>query len=608
MSIQTFNRQDGRVRYGFQDAYGIPAFVLPHHLEMMSETVTPTHAPLTRDSLGQGGMASPPLKGNYTLAGDVVAVFNPEDAIPIFAVVQQWATATDLAPQPTGTHQIDMAPTETVDQQRFMTWEFERADGHPMLLFNVKINNVVGPVAEGSVNILTISIHGDDLTLWGDIEETVPSALGAGSLFVRGRPGKDKTAQIDRPGTTGDLYVEVVEQPSTGVFRMRSMLGGPRRLSVDVTTAAASLTVTADSPPVDFDFREELFASDFITIEGATLEVVTVAETTFDVDVQPPEPFVGVACMVTWGPAGPPLSTFEFLSGPSAEDRPRWSDVLESSTGLDVGDDHLRTQISSGFLKLHDAAEPVDVPVTGTVTVVISTRDMVGVGTSFLTDLPVGSHVEDGSTVGGFTVVAVADDLNAVLDIDHPTGIAGASITTWRQWKAVRNRPSWSRVLSAAAPFSEIASSIFVNGEKLEVDSLTITATPPIPATTKIGSAKPGKPLPSGKRIVTIAGPTLYDLQAEKMIHGLRLVESVVVQVIMKADPIAPTAPEINWRHRRHTWLFLAGKAIHVGGEPTVADGGRFTIDLNFVCHSDDAGNPDLLVTAITSVPATPVP
>ena len=63
---------------------------------------------------------------------------------------------------------------------------------------------------------------------------------------------------------------------------------------------------------------------------------------------------------------------------------------------------------------------------TGTVTVLINTTAVTGVGTLFLTELSVGDKVKIGGEV--HIVAAITDNLNLTLAEDHRTGAAGVVI------------------------------------------------------------------------------------------------------------------------------------------------------------------------------------
>ena len=100
-----------------------------------------------------------------------------------------------------------------------------------------------------------------------------------------------------------------------------------------------------------------------------------------------------------------------------------------TSVILLAGEHHLIATVTDAthiVTTANHVAGAAESALTGTVTVVISTNAVVGVGTAFTTELVAGTSIIKIGTEY-FTVSAITDDLNLTLDSAHAAGAAGAT-------------------------------------------------------------------------------------------------------------------------------------------------------------------------------------
>ena len=101
--------------------------------------------------------------------------------------------------------------------------------------------------------------------------------------------------------------------------------------------------------------------------------------------------------------------------------------IRENGTETPTGANESYAELGTNFKKDVNAAfdSAIDTTLTGTVTVVISTDDVVGVGTAFETELVVGQSIKIAGEI--HTVLTITDDENLILATNHAAGAAGVT-------------------------------------------------------------------------------------------------------------------------------------------------------------------------------------
>lgn len=597
MPDPTFSLTDARVRFGFQATDGLPARNLPFQLEISGETITNASSVITNTAFAPGSQTAQAQKGDRTFGGPTTFNMNAEDVIPVLCQMGRFATLEDLAPEPTGAFRITAGPYESVSHLRPVTFEMHRDDGGCEVVYGGFFDPLTVTVANNAITSAELTVNADDGTYWGNAFEVTPSTDMGPEVYFRGHPAHDRR-EDGRPGNTGDIYVELIELVSPGVFKARAKLGPVASLSSFVDTTAASPNVTAATPPLGLDFRNEIFPGDYVDIKGVVERVDSVTATGFVLANPYPTTESAETAVSTWGPIA---GTFEVLAGLSARGKVQWNEVRLSNTGLIAGSDLLRVAFSTGTF---DAPASADVPLTGTVDVSAASTLWTGTATSFTTELSVGSTISDGSN--NYTVLSIIDDTNLRTTAAHPSGLSGASITAYRQWGAARDRQPFPVVRSASPPLTEIYALMLIDGEETVLDAFSFTLGTARPSAPQLGSPRPSPVVEAGQRAVSFTMTMLYSELTRQLGHKIEDQVAFGVEIVMRSGaPIVPDA-EVGFNHTEHEVRIKAPYLMPAGTRPTAAAPGRFTLTTSPTGHPD-GGEADVTFEMVGSVGALPV-
>lgn len=611
MARGEYNLPETKVRWGPQSILGIPATSLPYQAGLVSEALAPTPGQIPNPELFPGSQASTPISGSVAVGGALAITLRLSDAQTLVAQIQGFADRVDLTPisvppGPTGAHLLTLSPTATTSQQVPLTFEVWRDDkGGGLAVFDAWISSAVFTWAEQSLVTAALTVEAARATYWGN-----PEAVGLNDTplaYLTGYPSASRR-EPRRAGTTGDATVELLTETSPGIWDARAMLGRPEILDI-VDTVIATPTLTSASLPGTVDFRDLLYAGDWVSVqeEGAAYEVASVTETTVTLTTNFSATLTGKRLMRTWGAPSGTGATFEVRTGPTPEGRPQYAEVTGTHDGLIFGDKVLRTLFTTAGV----AVPTGDVlTLTGTVSVTVSTNVWTGTGTAFLAELASGMTIFDGSAY--YVVTSVTNDSEFLTQELHPSGLSGATISARRQWRYARDRPEWARVVADEEPVSEIFAEFLFGptGEtsEAEVVDFSLTITPPRPAQTRVGSGWPGTVTQSGVRSVVVTANVVYGPETQAL-HNLLERSDLVAMVVTTRNgspvvsPITPGEEQFAAVETRMT--LTAPNLRNVSSQRQTATGGagRNTFAVNASAHPDGI-SPDITLDLVTSSPA----
>jgi hypothetical protein len=604
-----FQNTNTRVRYGFQSRPDLPATSLPFQGELVSEGFADTPTAITSPGLRPGGAAPEVYPGNRAIGGPWVIVPRSGDVTATLAQIQQAATVTDLAPEPTGAFKIDLSTNEATDQRYAITFEVIRDDNQgPQLIFGAWIDTLTITVAEAALVGFSMTLNASGFTYWGHpVASTVIPETSA-EVYVSGSPHPEKRLPTNRPGASGDLTVELLSlDGGTGVWTARAALGVGEIATVDVTSGATTIEVTGGA----FDPARPLFVGDYVALGGTagaagTFKVtnVVVNGTTDRFTVEAPAPaFTDTVKAFRYFPSNAAEATFEVRPGLTPAGRVRWVEIVDSTTGLPIGDPQvLRTVFSTGVEVFPGAAVDGFFDLTGTVDVTVATNALTGTATAFLTELAVGGVFYDGSRE--YIVTAIADDTNATLLTNHASGLTGATAQTRRQWTSLVRRPEFPAGWSASPPWSEIRSAFLIGDteddlEIVDIQDLTLTINAGRPPGTLVGTHLPPQ-VQATSRSITIGATATYRKDTE--LQAILLSQDRPVAVLIQArsgSPIVAPVPtgETPYAGREHLLEFLAPNVRNLDQpRKTTPDAGAAVFSINVSAGATEA-DPDLLIT-----------
>jgi hypothetical protein len=602
-----FQNTNARVRFGFQTRPDLPATLLPFQGELVSEGFTDTPASITSTGLRPGGAAPEIFPGNRALGGPWVIVPRPGDVSAILAQVQQSATVTDLAPEPTGAFQIDLSPNEGTDQRYAITFEVIRDDNQgPQVLYDAWVDTLTVTIAEAALVGFAMTCNASGFTYWGHPAASTVIPETSAKVYVSGSPHPEKRLPTDRPGVSGDMTIELISRDGiTNIWTARAALGVGEIATVDITSGATTIPVTGGI----FDPDRPLFVGDYVALGRTSPGPVEIVKVTAVVDdgagndrfiaeTAPTYTDAAVPAFRYFGPA-----TFEARSGLTPAGRVQWVEVVDSTSGLPIGDPQvLRTVFSTGVETFPGADPDGFFDLTGTVSITVSTTALTGVGTFFLTELVVGGVVYDGSRE--YIVTAIADDTNATLLTTHSSGLSGATVQTRRQWTSLVRRPEFPAGWSASPPWSEIRSAFLIGEteddlEIVDIQDLTLTINAGRPAGTLVGTHLPA-PVQATVRNITIAATAAYRKNTELQAILLSQDRPIAVSIRgLSGSPIISPVPtaETQWAGREHLFQILAPNVRNLDQpRKTTPDAGAAVFPINVSAGATEA-DPDLLVT-----------
>jgi hypothetical protein len=609
--MASFNLSETRVRWGAQDRLNVPAASLPYMAGLVSEALTMTPGQIPNPELTTGSQAATPIRGSVTVGGTLSITMRPSDAQTLLEQIQAKADVTPLTPAtdpagPTGSYYLELSPNQGTDQRVPLTFEIWRDDlNGAQLVYDCFVASAVFTWAEQSLVTAVLTLAGSRAGYWGDAQ-----ALGrtddVPELYATGYPAAERRERR-RPGTTGDMTLELVAETSPGIWDARACLGRVELLDI-VDTTVATPTLTSASAPGTVDFRELLFPGDWVSVqeEGLAYEVLSVTESTVTLTTNFSATLAGKRLMRVFGePVSGASVTFPVRSGTSAEGRPLFDEVLGAHDGLIFGDNVLRTLVTTGGTEIPSGSDTL--ALTGTVTVVASSVIWTGTATSFTTEVAVGMTLYDGANY--YTVTSVNNDTELAVQTPHPAGLTGASVSIRRQFLAVRDRPDFALVTADEGPLPEIFARFFAGptGETVEVEleSFTLNMTLPRPAQTRVGSPWPGTVTESGVRAIVASGSVVYDERSQDLHNSLELSNKVALLVETRngqpvVDPVVPGEEDVA--HVETKMVLVAENLQNVSASRQVTAGaGRNLFPFNASLHPDVAtGAPDLKIGLIT--------
>jgi len=609
MALGDFNLSNGLVRWGPQAEVGIPATLMEFQAGMVSSSLAMTPGQIPNPELSTGSQTAPPVRGSVTVGGDLNLTLRVSDAQTLLAQIQGAADITALSPAtdpaaPTGAFHLELAPDKTTDQKVPLTFEMWNDDlNGGQIFFDCWVANAVFTWAEQSLVTAVLTISGGKTSYWGDAVARGTGDASA-SVYVLGYP-KARRRERNRPGTSGDMTLEIVDEESPGVWNARAALGRIEVLDL-VNTLAASTSV-ASSTPGSVDFREILFPGDWVaffdTVATAAVEfeVDTVAETSFELVLPFPSAFSGIEVMRAFGDAS---VTFPLRSGESAEGRPLFDEALSSHDGLLFGDNVLRTLATTAGT---DFEAGDSLPLVSTATCAPSANLWTGVVSDWATSLEAGMTVLDDAG-DPYVIAEVVNDTSMRMMRKHVAGFSGVAITARRQWTIARERPEFARVIADEGPLSEIFATFLFGdlGEEVnvEVETFALTHTPPRPAQTRVGSPWPGTVTESGVRALGVSASVVYGPETQTL-HNLLELSADVAMVITteNGQPVISPVPigEEAVAAVETRMVLVAVNMQNVDSPRQVNPGaGRNLFPVNATLHPSLAA-PDLTIELITA-------
>lgn len=608
----TFAISNTAGRFGVQAQVGIPAISLPYQFSIVTETAAPTTQVIPNPELRRGTQISSPIPGSLLVGGTMQVTLRPSDLQVLIAQVQRSATRTPLGllttpPGPTGAYLLELSPQESTVQLLPFTLEFWRdEDNGSMVIYDVFISSQVHAWSENALVTAVFTIEGAGATYWDAAEarglNDVPE------VHAVGYPHPERRV-TDRPGSTGDLTIELVAETSPGIWDARAMVGRFDVIDIVDTTNGSPILTTA-SPPGSVDFRDLVHVDDWVSVqdEGAAYKVAAVTETTVTLATNFSATLVGKRLMLAWGEPGGAGATFEVRSGQTREGRPFFHEVIATHDGLLFGENNKRTRFTTAGNEIPTGDT---LALTGTVSVTIATTAWTGVGTLFLTEVATGSTIVDGSG-NAYTVNSVIDNENLTVQKPAVAGLSGATVGVRRQWVIARDRQEWALIEPDEKPLKETKATILfgtdpADVEEVEVTALTVTITPPRPAAPVIGSPYPGVPTESGQRAVAVSVTMVYDDRTQGIANRIEQQGSVAMVIrSTTGSPVIEPVPESEVQVARLeggiTWS--SAGLVAAGQRQTAAAPGRNLLTVALTGHPNaQEGTPDIKVDIITDAP-----
>ena len=390
------NNADAQIRLGFEDPAfcGVPAPVAQRVFkpEIQSSDFAPEETKVEVTNISPRGHKVRSLPGKAITAGAVTGQTDADGYLP--------ALASPLLRNDGGTvlgggaFSHIYGPSQGVDTPFNFSVEQNTGDDLPSIAPGTGTQDFTVTVANGAAKIAAVTLLATYSTVWDEGVERHPNPTTS-SVFARGIPPE----WLDRAdGPQGDLYAKIVGEETDPQGRkllvMQAVIGRPGPTTGAWTIGAGTDTATA--PVGTGAATTEVFRRDTHEIDGVLLEVAAVTDDDTIVYVANHGPG---ATSVTISREYNTVGSFTVLGARSLDTGfANWNRVT-NSLGAFMGDrPKTGSTVELHFTGRTGIAQPAVGALAGTITVTSGLKDLVGVGTAFLSELFVGGLI---ITVGG---------------------------------------------------------------------------------------------------------------------------------------------------------------------------------------------------------------